>query len=93
MPDNCAYTYNPENRRLYLHVYSWPYRHIHLQDMADKVEYAQLLNDASEVKLLTHVEEEEYGGMKAAERRNLLTLELPVKKPDAAVPVVEIFLR
>jgi alpha-L-fucosidase len=93
VPENCAYTYNPQTNRLYLHVLSWPFKHIHLEGMADRVAYAQLLHDASEVKRLAHVREEEFGGMKAAERKNLLTLEVPVKKPAVTVPVVEIFLK
>jgi len=92
-PEHCRYTWNPDTRRLYLHVYSWPYRHLHLDGMGTQVEYAQLLNDGSEVKMLKRVPEEEYGAMKAARRPSLLTLELPVKKPPVTVPVVELFLK
>jgi alpha-L-fucosidase len=79
-PEHCRYTWNPDARRLYCHVYSWPFRHLHLDDMADRVEYAQLLNDASEVKMLKP-------------KPSLLTLELPVKKPDVTVPVIELFMK
>ncbi len=78
-PQDCRYTFNAETNRLYLHVFSWPFKHIHLPGMAPRVEYAQLLNDASEVGRKAHDED--------------LTLELPVRKPDATVPVVELFLR
>jgi alpha-L-fucosidase len=61
--------------------------------MASKVEYAQLLNDASEVKMLKKVPEAAYGSMKEEREANLLTLELPIKKPDVTVPVVELFLK
>jgi hypothetical protein len=37
-----------------LRLFAWPFRHVHLQGMAERVEYAQLLNDASEVKRLCH---------------------------------------
>ena len=60
--------------------------------MAGKVAYAQLLADASEVRMLKTVPEEEYGAMKAGDRGGMLTLELPVKKPPVTVPVVELFL-
>jgi len=92
-PEHCRYTWNPATRRLYLHVYSWPFRHLHLDGMAPLVEYAQLLNDASEVKMLKRVPEEAYGAMKANRKPSLLTLELPVKKPDVQVPVVELFMK
>lgn len=92
-PPDCRYTYNPETNRLYLHVFSWPFRHLHLEDMADRVEYAQLLHDASEVRMLRSVPEESYGAMNPARRETLLTLELPVKKPDVTVPVIELFLK
>ena len=80
-PPDCRCTYNPETGRLYLHVLSWPFRHLWVPGMAGRVEYAQLLNDASEV------------GMKRDEERDDLRLELPVKKPPVTVPVIELFLR
>ena len=93
VPQDCRYTYNPKTRRLYLHLFTWPYRHIHLDGMAGVVEYAQLLNDASEIKLLRSVPEAAYGSMSEEREASTLTLELPVKKPDVTVPVIEIFLK
>jgi len=92
-PDDCRYTYNLETNRLYLHIFSWPYRYLHLDGMADRIAYAQLLNDASEVKLLRSIPEASYGAMRESRDEKLLTLELPVKKPNVAVPVVEIFMK
>jgi len=48
-PPDCRYTQS--GNRLYLHLFAWPFRHVHLPDLGDRVEYAQLLNDASEVKM------------------------------------------
>ncbi len=92
-PEDCRFTYNPETNRLYLHVFSWPFKHVHLDGMAERVEYAQLLNDASEVKMLARVPEASYGAMKEDRRATLLTLELPVRKPNVTVPVIELFLK
>jgi alpha-L-fucosidase len=92
-PDNCLYTYNPDARRLYLHVLSWPFRHIHLDGMRPRVEYAQLLNDASEVQMLDAVPQATWHGMKDGRAEDTLTLELPVRRPDVTVPVVELFLK
>lgn len=92
-PRDCRFTYNEKTRRLYLHIFAWPFRNLHLENMAGRVEYAQLLNDASEVKMLERVEEESYGAMKPNRKPTLLTLELPVQKPNVTVPVVELFLK
>ncbi len=53
--------------------------------------YAQLLNDASEVKLLEAGKHNEWSI--AATANDTLTLELPVLKPNVVVPVIELFLR
>ncbi len=92
-PQDCRYTYNPQTNRLYLHVFAWPFRHLHIDGIGERVEYAQLLNDASEIKMLKRVPEASYGAMKESRETTLLTLELPVKKPHVTVPVIELFLK
>ncbi|MCM3257808.1 alpha-L-fucosidase [Paenibacillus lautus] len=94
-PEDCRFTYNPENNRLYLHVYSWPFKHIHLRGLTGMVEYAQLLNDASEIKMKQGEEEMtmEAGAFNEGRPRDILTLLLPVKKPNVTVPVIELFLK
>ncbi|MFE3828441.1 alpha-L-fucosidase [Streptomyces sp. NPDC059092] len=86
--------YTQRGNRLYLHLFAWPFEHLHLPDLGGKVAYAQLLNDASEipfreidpsVKALTTG----LGGQPAG----TLTLTLPIIRPDVAVPVVELFLK
>jgi len=91
-PQDCRYTYNPKKNRLYLHVFSWPFKHIHLDGMANIVEYTQLLNDASEIKMLPQKAYSMHGGDSASDV-STLTLELPVKKPSVTVPVIELFLK
>ena len=87
-PQDCRLTYNPDTNRLYVHVFAWPIRHLHLDGLAGKVAYAQLLNDASEVKMVarrpSHHE---------AVPEDTLTLELPIVQPDVAVPVIELYLK
>jgi alpha-L-fucosidase len=91
-PSDCRFTYNPDTGRLYLHVFSWPFRHIHLKGMYGKVVYAQLLNDASEIKMIK-------GKSNVVEPvpdntpEDTLVLEIPVKKPNVTVPVIELFLK
>lgn len=91
-PPDCRYTQN--GNRLYLHLFAWPFGHVHLQDMADRVEYAQLLNDGSEIKMQRidphqAAQNTTMGGLNSG----TLTLRLPVQKPDVAVPVIELFLK
>ncbi len=89
-PQDCRLTYNPETRRLYVHVLNWPIQELHLDGLAGKVAYAQLLNDASEVHFREQTEPQapwEGGG------KDTLTLRLPVTRPNVAVPVVELFLK
>ena len=89
-PDNCLLTWNPKTRRLYLHVLVWPMGKLHFDGIADKVAYAQLLNDASEVKF-SRAE----GGawMSANSPVEGITLDLPVRQPNVVVPVVGLFLK
>jgi len=89
-PQDCRLTYNPEANRLYVHVFAWPFRALHLDGLAGKVEYAQLLNDASEIKFTEGSERlARWGGV----GENTITLELPVQKPKVTVPVIELFLK
>jgi alpha-L-fucosidase len=95
-PQDCRLTYDPETNRLYVHVFAWPFKHLHLvgKAFADRVEYAQLLNDASEVPM-----RESSGGIETAGARPeggtqpTLTLTLPVEKPRVLVPVIELYLK
>ncbi len=42
-PPDCRFTQRGD--RLYLHIFSWPLKSIHLPELAGRVAYAQLLND------------------------------------------------
>ncbi len=90
-PVDCRYTQN--GNRLYLHLFAWPFQHVHLPGLAGRVEYAQLLNDASEVRMLELDPHAEAQNMTMTGEEGLLTLQLPVQRPDVAVPVVELFLK
>ncbi|MBL1113052.1 alpha-L-fucosidase [Streptomyces sp. 110] len=86
--------YTQRGNRLYLHLFTWPFGHVHLPDLAGKVEYAQLLHDASEIKyreIDPSIKAQNTG--LGGQPPGTLTLTLPVVRPDVAVPVVELFLR
>ena len=93
-PANCLLTHNPEKKRLYVHVLAWPMGALTLDGYAGRVEYAQLLHDASEILFTEKAGEIGFmPGERGEEAENTLTLKLPVRKPDVEVPVVEIFLK
>jgi alpha-L-fucosidase len=86
-PQDCRLTYNPETRRMYVHVYAWPFRALHLDGFAGQVKYAQLLNDASEIPMHAAEHLARWGVPE-----DTVVLSLPVQQPDVAVPVIELFL-
>ena len=71
--------YTQKEGRLYVHIYAYPYRHLRLPGLADKVDYAQFLHDNSEIFF-----EEKDGD---------IVLELPYVKPNQIVPVIELMLK
>ncbi len=89
-PQNCLVTYNPSKKRIYIHVLEWPFKSLHLPGYKGKFKYAQLLNDASEIKFRTQTEEGSH--TTETSRENDLILSLPVERPNVEVPVIELFL-
>ena len=88
-PSDVRYTQNGD--RLYVHTFAWPFRYLHLPRLAGRVEYAQLLNDASEIPLKEPGAE--FSPLEEEPGQGTLVLELPVVKPDVVVPVIELFLK
>jgi alpha-L-fucosidase len=93
-PANCLLTYTAEGKRLYVHVLEWPLGVLALDGFAGRVEYAQLLHDASEVPFTEKGGQVGFmPGSRGPETENTLTLRLPVRRPDVEVPVIELFLK
>ena len=88
VPANTVLTYNPKNKRLYIHLIDYPTRHLVLHGYKDKLKYAQFLHDASEVSVL-----ETSGHFQPKTEQNDVTLLLPVVKPNVEIPVIEVFLK
>ncbi len=91
-PQDCRFTYNPESNRLYLHLFAWPFKHIHLHGLKGKVKYAQLLNDASEISF-REAAADVHSNLNSRSPANAVTLNLPPRKPNVTVPVIELFLK
>lgn len=88
-PANSVLTYNPETKRLYIHLLDYPLQKLRLPGYKGKVKYAQFLHDASEIKI-SEPREHNRGG--DAHEAVDLDLTLPVAKPAIEIPVIELFL-
>jgi len=91
-PPGCKLTYNPEKDILYIHILSWPYKFLLVEGQAyfDRVGYAQFLHDASEVKTRAV---DSWHLAQSPESKSLFSFGMPQRRPDIAVPVIEIFLK
>jgi alpha-L-fucosidase len=91
-PPDCRYTYNARTNRLYVHIFNWPIQHLHLPGLEGKVAYAQLLNDASEIRIRPHAHDV-HNNLHAPTPEDMLTLLIPALQPPVEVPVIEVFLK
>lgn len=90
-PVDCRFT--RRGNRLYVHIFNWPLRHIHLDGFAGRVEYAQFLHDGSEVKFRDADPNAVAQNTEMAEEAGTTILEIPFRRPDITVPVIELFLK
>ncbi|MBX5176784.1 alpha-L-fucosidase [Rhizobium lentis] len=90
-PPDCRLTQNGD--RLYIHLFNWPYRHLHFDALAGKVEYAQFLHDASDVTWLRPSANTLWANTQFPVAEDELTFVLPVRRPEVTVPVIEVKLK
>lgn len=86
-PQDCRLTQN--GRKLYVHVFACPFKHLHLPGLGGKVEFARFLHDGSEVPLTGSEWEMRQLTLQPDEQ----LLFLPIKKADVIVPVIELTLK
>lgn len=79
-PANALLTYNPNTKRLYVHLLDYPMGSLLLEGYGGKVKYAQFLHDASEILMSTENQSKD------------INLSLPVLKPNTEIPVIELIL-
>lgn len=84
-PNGCRLTQSEDGKRLYIHLIEYPYQTLQMPCLAGKIEYAQFLHDASEVKY--------HESAKLVGDSMSNTFILPTVKPDTLVPVIEVFLK
>lgn len=79
--------------RLYVHLLTWPFGHLHLPDLAGKVRFARFLHDGSEIHFRQiDADQHAWNTTPGGQPPGTLTVEIPVARPDVEVPVIEIFL-
>ncbi|MFA7637109.1 MAG: alpha-L-fucosidase [Monoglobales bacterium] len=94
-PRGCRLTQSMDGTRLYLFLMEYPYRSIEVENLGDKVEYAQFLHDASEI-LINNSPVKTMAHRNYSEREevyNSCKFIIPDVRPNISVPVIEIFLR
>lgn len=89
-PPDCRLTQN--GNKLYVHIFAWPFRHLIMPGLGDKVEYARFLHDGSEVQFVSGSSSESSGYSYLPAEGNVV-LQLPVLEPDVIVPVIELTLK
>ncbi|EKP7340246.1 alpha-L-fucosidase [Listeria monocytogenes] len=103
-PINGCYT--QKGNKLFLHIFSWPYRTLLLPALGGKVSFARLLNDGSEIRFS---DTKNLGGereattnlykeimevhVKEALDPTMLMLNLPIREPKELVSVIELTLK
>jgi alpha-L-fucosidase len=94
LPQDCRFTQSLDGKRLYVHLFAYPFAHLQIKGLAGKVEYAQFLHDASELKF-TEGKVEHFGEVNDVVPKDdgLFVIYLPPVKPDVIVPVIELFLK
>ncbi|MBR2459708.1 MAG: alpha-L-fucosidase [Clostridia bacterium] len=90
-PFGCRFTQSNDEKRLYIHLFDYPYSFLELPGLAGKVDYAQFLHDGSELLFLEKSPGHFSEGQTQSE--NLLVIKLPHVKPDVIIPVIEVFLK
>ena len=90
-PADCRYTQSVDGKRLYLHLFAYPYGRIALSGLAGKVDYTQFLHDGSELLFTEGKIDRHTDGMNDSDDQIVITL--PPVKPNVLVPVIELFLK
>ncbi|RLK62856.1 alpha-L-fucosidase [Atopobacter sp. AH10] len=103
-PVDCRYT--QKGNKLYLHVFSWPYRTILLPELGGKISFARLLDDGSEIRFVdtkgltddrpsnTNLYKEiTEVHVKESLDPTMVMLNLPIHQPNSYVTVIELTLK
>lgn len=86
--------YTRRGDRLYLHLFAWPLGFVHLPELAGRVSYARFLHDGSWLATsVTDPHHQPFGAPSAGGSTGTLHVALPARRPEVALPVIELTLR
>lgn len=88
VPDGMTATYNPSTNRAYLHLVEYPTQPVLLKGWGQRLAYAQMLHDASEIARSRRSFAASQYGMSADD----IAVTPPGIRPNVEVPVIELFL-
>ncbi len=87
-PRGTRLTQSEDGKKLYIHLMEYPVAFLEMEDIADKIDYAQFLHDGSEVVYIS-----DFVGYGDGEHKNSVGFKLPAIKPNSVIPVIEVFLK
>lgn len=91
-PKGTVLTQSRDSKRLYIHLFEYPYAYLNLDNLAGKIRYAQFLHDGSEILYTERVRKHHaIGGDMYGE--NMVFFKIPDLRPNISVPVIEVFLK
>ncbi len=77
-PQDCRLT--QKGNLLYAHIFAYPFKHLYIDDLGERLQYAEFLHDGSEVPF-------------NVDAQNTVRLQLPVVQPPTEVPVIKLYLK
>ncbi|MBR5460506.1 MAG: alpha-L-fucosidase [Clostridia bacterium] len=80
-PDGTVLTQSVDEKRLYIHMQTYPFASLEVENLAGKIDYVQFLSDGSEIKYKENAE------------KGTVTFTLPPVAPVGISPVIEIILK
>lgn len=90
-PNGCRLTQSEDGKRLYVHLFQYPFAFLELPSFGGRVEYAQFLHDGSELQFTENAVDHFSEGQTVQDK--LLVIKLPPHQPEILVPVIELFLK
>lgn len=91
-PEGTKLTQSADSKRLYIHLQKYPFAYLEVDNLVEKIEYAQFLHDGSEI-LYTEKSSGHFNNEAVSDGENKVFFKLPPVKPDCIVPVIEVFLK
>ncbi len=90
-PRGTRLTQSVDGKRLYIHLIEYPYAFLEFEGLGDKIDYAQFLNDGSEV--LYTIGGVDHFSEARSKKDGLVAFKIPAIQPNTLVPVIEVFLK